>query len=141
MKRIGIVILSMLMAISLTACTIYTEEDVDDARQSGYDDGYDEGYEIGYDEGYDVGYDEGHSEAEYDNGENDLSGYLGPYPGTSNNYLTTDTAPTGTVWVTPHGEKYHEGWCQYVSGRHDLTYFNSADDAMNAGYSPCSVCH
>ena len=28
----------------------------------------------------------------------------------------------------------------YVNGRHDLTYFNSADDAANAGYTPCSVC-
>ena len=137
MKRIGTVVISILMIISLSACAIYTEEDLDNARQSGYD----EGYEVGYDEGYDIGHDEGYSEAEYDNGENDLSGYLGPSPSTPRTFLTTDTAPAGTVWVTPHGEKYHEGWCQYISGRHDLTYFNSADDAANAGYTPCSVCH
>lgn len=132
MKRIGIIILSILMAVSFTACTIYTEDDIDDARQSGYD----EGYEIGYDEGHDEGYNEGYSDAEYENGENSLDGYVDP-----SSYLTTDTAPEGTVWVTPHGEKYHEGWCQYVGGRHDLTYFYSANDAINAGYSPCSVCH
>ena len=94
MKRIGTVVISILMIISLSACAIYTEEDLDNARQSGYD----EGYEIGYDEGYDIGYDEGYSEAEYDNGENDLSGYLGPSPSTPSTFLTTDTAPAGTVW-------------------------------------------
>ena len=30
---------------------IYTQEDLDDARQEGYEDGYDEGHEEGYDSG------------------------------------------------------------------------------------------
>lgn len=137
MKRIGIIVLSIFMTISLSACTIYTEDDIDDARQSGYEEGYEEGWDIGYDKGYDEGY----SESEYDNGENDRSGYLGPYSGTSDTFLTTDTAPEGTVWVTPSGEKYHEGWCRYVGGRHDLTYFHSSADAAAAGYEPCSVCN
>ena len=107
---------------------------------TGYDDGYDEGHDAGYEVGYDEGYSEGYDDAEQELGENDLSGYLGPAPDTSS-YLTTDTAPAGTVWTTPAGEKYHEGWCRYIDGRHDLTYYLSATDAINAGYSPCSVCH
>ena len=126
-------IFATVIIVIVVAATIGGFKAYDQGHLDGYSVGYDEGYEIGYDEGYDIGYDEGYSEAEYDNGENDL--------GTSNNYLTTDTAPAGTVWVTPHGEKYHESWCQYISGRYDLTYFNDADEAMSAGYSPCSVCH
>lgn len=139
MKRIVTLLLALTMSFMLASC--YSESDIDDARQEGYDEGYEIGYDEGYDAGHSEGYAEGYSEAEYDNSENDLSGYLGSAPSTSNTFLTTDTAPEGTVWVTPHGEKYHEGWCRYISGRNDLTYFYSADDAANAGYTPCSVCH
>ena len=111
MKRIGTVVISILMIISLSACAIYTEEDLDNARQSGYD----EGYEVGYDEGYDIGHDEGYSEAEYDNGENDLSGYLGPSPSTSSTFLTTDTAPAGTVWSAASQRLLQINLCQPVS--------------------------
>lgn len=55
--------------------------------------------------------------------------------------LTTDEAPAGTVWTTPSGSKYHESNCQYINGRTDLTYFNTAAEAENCGYSPCSICH
>lgn len=109
------------------------------AYNTGYDNAYDNGYEDGYDEGYETGYDEGYSDSEWDHGENDLSGYIPP--NNTNTYLTTDTAPAGTVWTTPSGEKYHEPWCRYISGRNDLTYFYTSSDAANAGYSPCSVCH
>lgn len=132
-KRLGVIFLAIFMTISLSAC-IYTEEDLEEAEQSGYNDGYSVGYDEGYDEGYEIGYDEGYNE-------NDSAQYTEFDSYTSGEVLTTDTAPEGTVWTTPHGEKYHEGWCQYVSGRYDLTYFNSADDAMSAGYAPCSVCH
>lgn len=41
MKRIGVAILSLVMALALVSCAVYTEKDLDDARQSGYDEGYD----------------------------------------------------------------------------------------------------
>jgi hypothetical protein len=42
----------------------YTQEDLDKAREGGFDDGFDEGgmdaHDEGYDEGYEVGYREGY---------------------------------------------------------------------------------
>lgn len=130
MKRLGFIFLAIFMTISLSAC-VYTEEDLEEAEQSGYNDGYSVGYDEGYDEGYEIGYDEGYTSAEEDYSGDDS------YDDAPDEGSLPDTA----VFVTPHGEKYHEGWCQYVSGRYDLTYFNNADDAMSAGYAPCSVCH
>ena len=57
----------------------------EDGEQAHADD-YDAGYEAGYDEGYDVGYTEGYDEAEWNLGENDLNGYLGPAPSSSTVY-------------------------------------------------------
>ena len=106
-------------------------------HSNAYTQGYDDGYDVGYEDGYSEGEVEGYDDANWDLGENDLSGYI---PNKST-HLTTDTAPSGTVWTTPAGEKYHEGWCRYISGRNDLIYYLSANDAINAGFSPCSVCH
>lgn len=147
MKRIIAILLSTIMLFSLSSC-IYSQDDLNEEKQlsyeegykdgqaSSYEDGYDEGYEIGFEEGHDEGYDEGYSDAVYDNGENDLSGYVDP-----TSFLTTDTAPAGTVWVTPHGKKYHEGWCQHIDGRHDLTYYRNASEAKAIGLTPCDECH
>ena len=100
-----------------------------------YNKGYNEGELYGYDNGYNNGYeDAGKYFIKNINTNTNLNR-------TSNTYLTTDTAPAGTVWTTPSGEKYHEPWCRYIEGRHDLTYFYTESDAANAGYSPCSVCH
>lgn len=134
------VIITVIITLLISAVIVYLGGRVllQSTHDSGYDTGYDIGYNDGYDEGRDIGYEEGYSIAEYDYGENDRSGYLGPSPDT---YLTSDTAPAGTVWTTPYGEKYHETGCRYVNGRNDLTYFYSAEDAINAGYAPCSVCH
>lgn len=100
-----------------------------------YNKGYDEGELYGYDNGYNNGYEDAEKYFIKNINTNTNSNR------TSNTYLTTDTAPAGTVWTTPSGEKYHESWCRYIEGRHDLTYFYTASDAANAGYSPCSVCH
>lgn len=35
------------------------QDEVDEARQSGYSDGYDDGYRSGYDDGYEQGMDDG----------------------------------------------------------------------------------
>ena len=67
------------MAILLTSCG-YSQEDLDAARASGYEDGYIDGYynaqvecadetssarDYGYDEGYSDGYDDGYTESKY----------------------------------------------------------------------------
>ena len=125
MKKIVFMSVVITALVVCTAAWFYSEE----VKQEAYDNGYDIGYGKGYIEGFDIGYDDG-----YQDGANESDNDLG--------YLTSDTAPYGTVWTTPSGEKYHEGWCRYVSGgRTDLTYFLSAEEAMDYGYTPCSVCH
>ena len=45
------------------------EDEIEDARDSGYDDGYDAGHGDGVDEGHNEGYDEGHDDG-YEEGYN-----------------------------------------------------------------------
>lgn len=52
-----------------------------------------------------------------------------------------DTYTGGTVCVTRTGDKYHQIWCRYVSGKTDLTYYDSKTAAEAAGYDACSVCY
>lgn len=47
----------------------------------------------------------------------------------------------GTVCVTRTGDKYHQIWCRYVSGKTDLTYYSNKNEAEAAGYDACSVCY
>ena len=44
------------------------------------------------------------------------------------------------AYVTRTGSKYHHIWCQYVSGKDDLSYYESSYEAEDAGYDACSVC-
>lgn len=44
------------------------------------------------------------------------------------------------AYVTRTGSKYHHIWCQYVSGKDDLSYYESSYEAESAGYDACSVC-
>lgn len=44
------------------------------------------------------------------------------------------------AYVTRTGSKYHRLWCQYVSGKDDLSYYESSYEAESAGYDACSVC-
>ncbi len=63
------ILLPLVLVTSLIGCThYYTEEDLDDAWQAGYDENtyeearaYDRGYERGSIEGYDTGYSRGES--------------------------------------------------------------------------------
>ena len=102
-----------------------------------YESAYYEGHKDGKQEGYDEGYEDAKEIAV--NYISSVESYE-PIAGTDT-YLTTDNAPAGTVWVTPHGEKYHESGCQYINGRHDLLYFSNAEYAEERGYTPCSECH
>lgn len=54
----------------------------------------------------------------------------------------TPTIPTPTktniVYITRTGEKYHSGGCQYLSQSQIPI---SLEEAVQRGYSPCSVCN
>lgn len=126
MKRIVTLLLALTMSFTLASC--YSESDIDDARQEGYD----EGYEIGYDEGYDAGHSEGYAEGESAAAWND---------GNIQIPKSTDEAPAGTVFVTQTGDKYHENGCRHISGKYNLIAYSSASEAEACGYTPCSVCH
>lgn len=127
MRRILTIIFTLLLCMSVTGCTIaeYTEADMESAKDTAYEDGYNEGY----DEGYDTGYEEGYDSGIYDSEESNDEGYLGPAPS------------SGRVYVTRTGSKYHQSWCQYIQGKNDLSYYNSAGEAESAGYDACSVCY
>lgn len=43
----------------------------------------------------------------------------------------------GTVYVTESGSKYHKSSCSYLSSSKIAM---SCDDAIDAGYTPCSRC-
>ena len=86
MKRIAALLLALTMSFTLASC--YSESDIDDARQEGYD----EGYEIGYDEGYDAGHSEGYAEGESAAATRNDANIQIP--------KSTSEAPAGTVFVT-----------------------------------------
>ena len=68
-KLFSIVLCLCLCVVLLSSCG-FTQDDLDEARRSGYDsgynqgrdNGYDNGYKDGYDDGYDFGYDFGYSQ-------------------------------------------------------------------------------
>lgn len=135
-KSVKPIVIAVIITLLFSAGVVYWggQTVVQDAYDRGHVNGYADGIAKGKEAGYWEGYTAGLSEAK-----NASENFIGNNSDTE--YLTTDNAPAGTVWITPYGEKYHEGWCRYISGRNDLTYFYSADDAENAGYTPCSVCH
>jgi hypothetical protein len=60
--------LILLLAGPLVGCSeCYTQEDLNNSHQQGYDDGHSAGYEAGHGDGYDVGYVVGYDEG-YDEG-------------------------------------------------------------------------
>lgn len=93
---------------------------------------YHEGYDKGRDAGYEVGYDEGRTDG-YSDGFNARDNYDDPAP--------SEEVPDTAVFVTPHGKKYHEFGCQYVSNKTDIGYYDTAEEAELDGYTPCSECH
>ena len=105
-----------------------------------YDEGYTSGYNKGYDKGYRLGKNAGYDSA-MDANEQSSASTSETTSDTNTSYMTTDSAPDGVVWVTRYGDKYHKSYCRYISGKNNLSYFDSAADAENSGYSACSVCY
>lgn len=135
-RKIVYVVIAILIigsAFSLCSCG-YTGSETGAETESSYDEGYDDGYETGWDEGYEEGkqaaFEQMDEELESQN--NDIS---------QGEALPVSDAPAGMVFVTRTGDKYHERYCHYIDGKNDLTGYDSAQDAANTGYTPCSVCH
>ena len=57
MRKLLCAVFAVLLMLTLVGCGGYTEEDLRDAYNEGYDDGTDEA-ETRYEEGYDAGYEE-----------------------------------------------------------------------------------
>ena len=93
----------------------------EDIYNKAYDKGYSQGFVDGRTEGYLQGYDDGQDDS---------------MPGFSSNDISY-----GRIAVTSTCEKYHQVWCQYVSNKTNLFYYETAADAEAAGSEPCSVCN
>lgn len=93
----------------------------EDIYNKAYDKGYSQGFIDGRTEGYLQGYDAGSDDS---------------LPGFGSNNISY-----GRVAVTPTGSKYHQVWCQYVSNKSNLFYYETVADAEAAGYDACSVCY
>lgn len=61
MKRFAVALLVVLLACSLCACGIYSQDEVDRIIEREYQRGYDAGQTAGYNSGYSSGYDDGSS--------------------------------------------------------------------------------
>ena len=61
MKRFAVALLVVLLACSLCACGIYSQDEVDRIIDREYQRGYDAGQTAGYNSGYSSGYDDGSS--------------------------------------------------------------------------------
>ena len=61
MKRFAVALLVVLLACSLCACGIYSQDEVDRIIDREYQRGYDAGQTVGYNSGYSSGYDDGSS--------------------------------------------------------------------------------
>lgn len=95
-----------------------------------YNYAYNTGYDNGHDNGYNAGYRAGQRECE----ESHYDYYTGY------GYSDEGGITSSSVFVTMTGSKYHDGYCQYVVGKSNLSYYDNAYAAQLAGYSPCSVC-
>lgn len=127
MRRL-LFLLSFLLLLTCSGCTICTDDDIQEIKDASYQDGkkfgYDEGYQDAslavYDEAYQDGYDQAMSD-------------LNPDPCEPQ----SEEPPAVTVYVTTNGTKYHKDGCQYLSSSNIPI---SLEDAK-VSYSPCSVCN
>lgn len=135
-KSVKPIVIAVIITLLFSAGVVYwggqtvVQDAYDRGRVNGYADGIAKGKEAGYCEGYTAGLSEAKNTSENFIGNN-----------SDTEYLTTDNAPVGPVFVTQTGDKYHENGCRYISGKYNLIAYSSASEAEDYGYTPCSVCH
>lgn len=158
--RILSVVLAMLLLVSIVTASIIQNsgsaykdgyaagisdqqaEDADlyDAGQAdGYQKGYAEGKDKGYNEGYYKGYWEGFADAgERSAGSGDSHGESsGQHTGTG----STRDAPIADTYIgNTKTKKFHLPSCSYLPDQDHQATFDSRDEAIAAGYTPCGHC-
>lgn len=153
--KIVVVTVLLCVAVAVTSYFIYLgqvrslQSQADGSYDSGYHAGYEQGYidghvegnKAGYNDGYNFGYNDGHTDG-YEQGITAIGGkgftgddwspdiVFGEYP--AGEYDATET-----VYITDTGSKYHQYGCQYLTGS---CHAMALDEAVDAGYTPCSRC-
>ena len=163
LKRV-LPIFFLLSLLLLPGCSSYTQEDIDQAWQAGYDEVVQDGKnavpedaDACYDRGYEEGYQQGCSDT-YDTAYQDFLDEYGSYDegyadgkaaSISSGSASNATAPSSatsssssdsgvTVYVTATGAKYHRDGCNSLW---NSQIPKSLSEAKNQGYTPCSRCN
>ena len=136
--------LGVFFTLIVCACFFsgYLDEQMQKSLKEGYDSGYEDGENVGYEDGYGSGYETGLLDGEgsgYEMGYDE--GYRDGVEDASAGYSSNSSYDYGSsdiiVYVTDTGNKYHNLGCQYLS---QSCYSISLDDAIEQGYTACSVC-
>ena len=109
-----------LFAVGCYDPTPYDSEDLEDEFDRGHESGYSDGYDDGYREGFEAG---------------QLSILE------ANDYTVFDISRSSecNYFVTKSGECFHLPSCQYRDKA--VGWYKTREDAMEAGYRPCSKCN
>lgn len=115
MKRVVIMLCVALVTV-LSGCG-YSEDDIKDARLSGYKSGYEEGYDVGYKDGYDDGY-------------TALKPVMIPASGT---ILSGTEYNESEITVTADDLNYYVVSLKYISGNDCISFFVRAGETVTIG--------
>ena len=126
MRKLLAVVMVLAVALTFVGCydpTPYDEGDLEMEREKAYK----EGYEDGYAEGYEAGQ---LSILESEDYSASTTRSTNPFPGED------ETEPM--YYVTRTGKCFHRrGGCSYTA----IAWFKTREEAIAAGYSPCSKCN
>ena len=117
---------------------------IPDIKKNSFNEGFAKG-ELLSEQAYADGYEDG-SSAAYKEGYKDGSRATTPSVSSnghsSNNYSYFGSAPIGSEYIgNSSSKKFHEATCSYLPSESNQVYFNTRQDAISAGYSPCGRCH
>lgn len=131
------------------------EAAVEEESARAYEQGERTGYKAGYEAGQTAGYTEGYGDGESTGYQNGYSAGLKssyaiytPQPSTSSGSHSGGDS-TGTHRDTPisnsyignkNSHKFHLPTCSYLPDQGNQVIFDSRDEAISAGYSPCGHC-
>lgn len=115
---LSVVIVALAVFVYINGSMLY-KEGVNNGFYLGREQGYADGNESGYAEGYEIGFQDGEEQG-YDAG-------------------IIKNRAAQFVYITPTGDKYHTMRCQYVN-TDNRTIKLTLDQAVDAGYTPCSEC-
>lgn len=111
----------------------------EDGKTDGYQKGYSEGKDKGYSDGYYKGYWEGYADAgERSAGSGDSHGSKS---GSSSGDGGPREIPVADTYIgNTKTKKFHLPSCSYLPDQNHQETFDSRDEAIAAGYTPCGHC-